>query len=241
MQAIPLYPHVEFSGIKVNRQEMLRYLGYRGQQMEPDLVQSLERCAALVEAAAAPRFVAAEYPCVPQADAVQVAQTLLLPGIDIQMHLEHSERCVLMAATLGYEVERVIQYHKARSMTEAVMLDAAATALIEQVCDALEEQMRLYYQASGWDLTDRFSCGYGDLPIEVQPGITGLLQSAKTIGLTCSSSLILIPRKSVTAILGVIRPGQRRSIRGCQNCKNKQNCAFRKDGITCGHSQQITE
>lgn len=206
--------------------------------MEESLSASVDRCAELVLKAAVPRFVAVEYSCRPQDNGVTVAEKLFLPGTDILMHLEHSSRCVLMAATLGIQVERVIQYQNKRSVADAVMMDAAATALIEQLCDRVEEALRREYLAAEDDLTDRFSCGYGDLPLETQPEITGLLDTPKSIGLTCNASLILIPRKSVTAILGVIRPGQRRSVRGCQNCKNKSNCSFRKDGITCGHSQQ---
>lgn len=238
MQAKRLYPALELSGLSVDREEMLRYLGYRGQAMEDTLAASVERCAQLVEKAAAPRFIAAEYPCRLHENGVLAAEGLFLPGTDIQMHLEHSENCVMMAATLGIQVERLIQYHNQKSVTDAVMMDAAATALIEQICDKVEEALRREYAASGWDVTDRFSCGYGDLPIDVQPELIRLLDAPKTIGLTCSSSMILIPRKSVTAILGVIKPGYRRSVRGCQNCRNKNNCSFRKEGITCGHSPQ---
>ena len=178
-----------------------------------------------------PKYHLVRYPVQPLLDS-------FLTGEDIRRHLSGCSDCVLLCATLGSEVDALIRRTQVTDMAKTLWLDAAASAAIEQVCDEVQLDIAQRLERS---LTTRFSCGYGDLPIEVQPGITGLLQSAKTIGLTCSSSLILIPRKSVTAILGVIRPGQRRSIRGCQNCKNKQNCAFRKDGITCGHSQQITE
>ena len=52
-------------------------------------------------------------------------------------------------------------------------------------------------------LTDRFSPGYGDFPMESSKDLVGLLDAGRRIGLTVSQSGILIPRKSVTAVLGV--------------------------------------
>ena len=51
--------------------------------------------------------------------------------------------------------------------------------------------------------TFRFSPGYADFPLEVQPKLLEILDAPRRIGLTVSPSLLLIPTKSVTCILGV--------------------------------------
>lgn len=50
----------------------------------------------------------------------------------------------------------------------------------------------------------RYSPGYGNLDISIQRELLKSLDAERTIGLTASSHNILIPRKSVTAIIGVI-------------------------------------
>ena len=223
-----IFPDVRLDGLSASRGEMLRYLGYRGQALEGTMLEAVERCAALAEQSASPRFVAEELSPVRITEEGAELEGLLLPGED-------------MGVTLGTQMERLIQYHRRRSMADAVMIDAAATALIEAACDQVEEGLRAFYRQKELDVTDRFSCGYGDLPLETQPDIVRLLDAPRAIGLTCSSSLILIPQKSVTAILGVIPAGTHRSVRGCQSCKNRQNCQYRKEGIFCGHSSQASQ
>lgn len=239
--SVRIFPDVSLEGLTADREEMLRYLGYRGQALERTMLEAVERCATLAEQSASPRYVTGELSSVRITQKGVELDGLLLPGEDIRLHLGQSDAAILMGVTLGTQTERLIQYHRRRSMADAVMIDAAATALIEAACDRVEEGLRAFYQEKGMDVTDRFSSGYGDLPLETQPDIVRLLDAPRAIGLTCSSSLILIPQKSVTAILGVIPAGRHRSVRGCQSCKNRQNCQYRKEGIFCGHSSQASQ
>ena len=49
-------------------------------------------------------------------------------------------------------------------MMKAVLFDSCASAAIEAVCDNLQKELQQSYPY----LTDRYSCGYGDLPITLQ-------------------------------------------------------------------------
>jgi cobalamin-dependent methionine synthase I len=49
----------------------------------------------------------------------------------------------------------------------------------------------------------RFSPGYGDLPLNVQAKFLEIMQASKKLGIYLNESDLMIPRKSVTAILGV--------------------------------------
>ena len=82
-------------------------------------------------------------------------------------------------------------------------------------------------------LTDRFSPGYGDLPLKLQIGLCAALNTSRRIGLTVTPSLILVPRKSVTALLGIAdRPKTLRK-RGCEVCGMFLHCPYRKEGVVC--------
>lgn len=70
-------------------------------------------------------------------------------------------------------------------------MDALASAGIEQVCNRAEECFR--EQLPEVYFTWRFSPGYGDLPLALQPEILQLLDAQKRLGLTVTPEHILIP------------------------------------------------
>lgn len=67
------------------------------------------------------------------------------------------------------------------------------------------------------DITFRYSPGYGDLPLDVQSSFLRALDAQKKIGLTVSENNLLFPRKSVTAIIGIINSGSKKKIKSCKN------------------------
>ena len=80
-------------------------------------------------------------------------------------------------------------------------IDNEVTAAIEAVCDKLCCEIAEQY--SQYKLRPRFSPGYGDLSLYVQRDIVRILDTYRKIGLTLSDSLLMIPQKSVTAIVGL--------------------------------------
>ena len=114
----------------------------------------------------------------------------LLSGEDIRRHLQGCERCVLFGATLGPQADALIRRAQVEDMAKALWLDAAASAVIEEVCDEAQRQIALELECA---LTARFSCGYGDLPLVIQPQFLSLLDAGRKIGLSASASGMLTP------------------------------------------------
>jgi 5-methyltetrahydrofolate--homocysteine methyltransferase len=128
----------------------------------------------------------------------------ILQGNDIKTHLDGCNEVIILAATLGLQVDELIRRTESSNMAEAVVLDALASAAIEQLCDEAEaEILSKYAQKEAAAPRRRFSPGYGDFPLEVQRELLALLGAKKKIGLYVSESNLLIPRKSVTAVIGV--------------------------------------
>lgn len=216
--------------------EVCRYLRVRG---EPDsrTLALIEECACRIQDAATPRHIWREFALPPSqgASGVRLEGTdFVLEGQDIRRHLEGCGRCVLMAATLGAQVDRLIAAAQVTDMARAVVLDCCATAAIESYCDQVQRGLERE-KAAGEEMTFRFSPGYGDLPLECQREFTRLLDTQRRIGLTASASQLLIPRKSVTAVIGFgrVAKGARR---GCESCGLYESCLFRKEGKSCGNS-----
>lgn len=204
------------------KNEALRYLGYRG---EPDLqtAQMLERAEkALTEIT--PAF------CFRVVEKSECGK--LLQGNDIKNHLSECGKVIIFAATLGAAVDKLIRAAEISDMAYAVVLDACASAFIEDYCDKCEK--KLHEDIDGF-FTWRFSPGYGDFPISSQADFIRFLSADKRIGLTATEKYILIPRKSVTAVIGVgEKPGKAEKI-GCESCNMKDTCKYRKDGQSCGY------
>lgn len=223
--------------LAIPRGEVLRYLGHRPGQVIEETLPLLEEAEGILHASATPRFMLGRSPVTKTSGGILVTGTsLLLPGEEIAALLSQSAHCILLAATLGGEVERKIQYYSHGRMALSVVLDATATAAIEALCDAVEERLRRVLAAAGEDVTTRYSPGYGDLPLTVQGDFLAALSAPRRMGLTASENHILMPRKSVTALMGVVPAGTLRSPGGCAVCPNYATCHYRKEGITCGHT-----
>lgn len=214
--------------------EVLRYLGTAGK--DPGALLPLaEDCARELLAIARPRWEWRAFGCRIGPEGVQLEGGLLLPGQDLARHLTGCQEAVLMAATLSAGVDGLLRQSQLRDLGRSLVLEACATAAIEEVCDRGETVIRQRYP--GRALTSRYSPGYGDLPVTVQGAFLDLLDAPRRLGLCATGSSILTPRKSVTAVIGVREegaedPGPRR--RSCDSCAMKDRCTYRKQGERCG-------
>lgn len=156
---------------------------------------------------------------------------LTLTGRNAALMLAESHQVILLACTLGAEFDALLRTRQARDLAHAVMLDACGSAYVEAACDAAEQEIAARFPDCF--LTDRFSPGYGDLPLALQPGICAALNTQRRIGVTVSDSLLMNPCKTVTAVIGVARRPQAARVRGCDCCSRRDTCTLRKGGTTC--------
>ena len=206
--------------------EALHFLGWRGNPVEESILSQIRDIMGEVRTGLAANVIMryADF----GADR-RLKDTVFTPqGNDVSDMLSSCHGAILMAATLGAQSERLLLRHQARSSAAALLMDAVLSAAIEAVCDEQECMLREEYRQSGLYLTDRFSPGYGDMPLEQTKEICAVLQTQKTIGLTVSHSGIMIPRKSVTAILGVSDTEQKRRPSQCAFCIMNKTCALRE-------------
>lgn len=218
--------------MEAEKAEVLRYLGRRGQDVPPELDALTTECMRDMREAAAPRLVQREFGIIAGKKGVFLENTTLtLAGRDIRRHLRSCSRALVFAATLGRGADSLIRRFESVDITRALVLDACATCLIEQFCDEAEQCVRIGAKNNGFAATSRFSPGYGDLPLDVQPMLLAVLDAERKIGLTCTESLILLPRKSVTAVIGLGEGSGERFCggeKGCESCLLNNNCDYRR-------------
>ena len=106
----------------------------------------------------------------------------------------------LFAATVGPGTDRLIVKYNKLSPARAVVLQAMGAAAVEQWCDEVNAIITQKYGKT----RPRFSCGYGDLPLALQRKIFPALSVTQKIGITLTDGDLMIPSKSVTAIVGIL-------------------------------------
>ena len=219
----------------IDKNEVLRYLGHKGQDIDEDLNSLIDSSIKEVLDKVKPKQVFETYNIRRENKVIYIEGTKLkLVGDDIYKCLDNCDKVVLMAVTLGTDIERLIRLNQKVNMTKTVILDSIATAYVEAICDKIEEDIFNKYKEENKGLSFRYSPGYGDLGLEIQGDFLDTLNARRVIGLTVSSSNLLIPRKSVTAILGIKNNQSKKIKRTCANCLNYESCKFRKDGVKCG-------
>ena len=203
----------------IDRGQWLQTLGVKGEadeRLEASLLQAEDQ----LLKAAAPQGI---YRILP-------LDALELTGNAIKKHLAGCFEMAIMGVTLGAAVDNLIRTSQIRDMAAAVILDCGASVLIEEICDDFELQIK---EKSGGFLTGRYSPGYGDLPIETQGNLINIMDGPRKIGLTVNQNYIMIPRKSVTAILGIADHPVSGYLATCAECKLRDTCDLRKEGKNC--------
>ena len=213
-----------------NKKEVLQYLRWTGSEIPPEVDALIDDCMAQTLSVAEPRWTWTVSPI----DRAARTPALAFTGQDVPALLADCDRVVFFAATLGNGLEMAIRRAQVRDMTRALVLDCCGSAAIEAVCDEAEGEILTALNDPSVYLTDRFSPGYGDLPITAQPELLAAVDGPRRIGLHLTASNILTPRKSVTALIGLADRPQNNRFRGCAYCSMFETCAYRQAGKTCG-------
>ena len=274
--APPSRPGAGGAALSLDRDEALRYLGYADQKLDAQLLARFEELASACERELRPACASASFP-VDEAltrwggeggengegdegpQVVLAGCGLVLPGRDIARHLRGAREVALLACTLGAACERELRKHAAISPTDALLYGAAASALVEAAADACDAAVASQAAARGLRASARYSPGYGDLPLSVQPAFLKALDATRRIGLSVTAGNLLVPTKSVTAVIGLFdearadgggssgardanRGGARDGASGrapvrahadCATCPAREGCLLKGKGRTC--------
>jgi len=114
---------------------------------------------------------------------------------NLAVNLCGCKNIVLFAATVGLSPDRLSMKYSRTSPARALIIEAIATERIEALCDAFCKQFE--------NASPRFSPGFGDLSIDLQREILDVLDCRRKIGLTLNDSMLIVPTKSVTGIIGI--------------------------------------
>ncbi len=210
----------------IDKKEVLRYRGHKGGSIPQQLDNVTDEIIEKIKEYITPRFVAGRFAIGMEENGVLLENGLLLQGQDIKKHLAGCDECYIFCATAGVGADSFIRQNTARGSLYSLVADGAATAAVEAICDSVENSLRESLRPENRWLTWRYSPGYGDFPFTQQPDILALLKADRMIGVTCNQSCMMIPAKSVTAVMGIAKTKPGEKTRSCDRCPNKENCDF---------------
>jgi len=116
----------------------------------------------------------------------------------LMKNLQGCNEVFIFAATLGHGVDRLLTQLSLVSPAKHFITDALASSMAESAANLADRLVK-------GDILcrPRFSPGFGDLSLDVQPRILSLLNAQRLLGITTNTSHMMSPGKSVTAIMGI--------------------------------------
>lgn len=222
---------------RISRDEVLRYLGYLGQEVAGELDARIDagisRCLRVCRPAGVVRLFDVGEGEAGDAPSL-VGTTLRLIGHDIAAHLAGARAVALASVTLGLPSEQELRRLSLTNPLDQAIFDAAGSALVERAADAAEARVIALADERGLFANGRYAPGYGDLGLEVQGPLLESLNATKLLGITLTSSDMLVPAKSETAVLGLFdEPQPHRAEHPCSTCACRDFCTVKTLGRTC--------
>ena len=182
----------------------LRYMRVPPNAQNNELVRTVEDAFEKLERYITPRVVWGKFPVVHFDGGFKIADTDIYSR-NLSRLISRCDFCILMAVTLGAEVDRQISLAQKIDMLDGIALDACASVMVDLFCDEVMKNEMAEILAPNEFLTSRFSPGYGDLKLSVVEDVITILNATKRIGLSFTKSFMMTPVKSVTAFTGIAR------------------------------------
>lgn len=113
-------------------------------------------------------------------------------------NLNKCRQAIIFVVTTGLGVDRALLKLSLTSPAGHFIYDALSSAYIEEAAEYINLNIAKQYKCK-----PRFSPGYGDLPLAIQPDVLNLLKANKLLGITIGKSLLMTPMKTITAIIGI--------------------------------------
>lgn len=182
--------------------DVLKYLRMGGDTDDTALLRRIGELKARAEGVIRPARIWKRFPLSPSG-IVSGGRTLHVSGT-LAAHLDGCGDVYLVCGTIGAEFDAFSRKVSAVSGADALIVQAIGTAAIEDWMDAVGEEIRGEL-AEGESLTARYSPGYGDFPLSAQRTVSELLDAPRKTGVSVTDTLLMVPSKSVSAVIGVKR------------------------------------
>ncbi len=159
---------------------------------------------------------------------VTIGDSIVLESKVISRLLERCERVAVFALTIGNYLEDLVAYLAENGLIlQATVLDAVGSGTVEKLAIQVEGKIRINAGIEGLITSRRFSPGYCDWEVSQQELVFRILDGDMA-GIRLTESMLMIPRKSVSGIIGIGQPGNDiENYNPCSTCL-KKDCPGRR-------------
>lgn len=179
--------------LELSPEEVTRYLGYpHGRLASVTARERLDTLWPLAIEMLSPR---GAYALVGKPEAVRI-------GMPEPADLVGVAVCTIGAALEQESEQRAVD----TALLDALVLDAIGSAAAEAAADALNLELCNVATERGLEAAPRVSPGYGSWHTSCQTSLLGLLPIER-IGIRLTSGAMMVPRKSVSFVVGFVAPG----------------------------------
>ena len=221
-----VYSHSQNAAdLHIDKKEILRYMGHRGEaSKETDML--IDSLVENVRQKTMPRGAFVLKKLERERESIRIG-SMDIASKSLAKNLDGCEMVILFAITCGAQVDRLIGSKSSTEPSKALTISAIATTLCEAYADSLCGELKAYFAKQGLYLRPRFSPGYGDFALEFQKYIVTMTEASKRCSITLTDSLMLVPSKSVTGIIGIGKEMTHCPPSGCEAC-SKTDCRYRR-------------
>lgn len=196
--------------LAIPRRAVLRRLGHRPgrREVSPTVEKLLDETTAAAEGLLSPAGIFADLTIreVSERQVTFVESPLGFESRRLARHLEGCYRSTLMVCTLGPGLDEALDRLQAEGeTTRALILDAIGSETAELLAESLNQIVSQRAAKSGSPTRRRFSPGYTDWPLSEQAKIFSLLKP-ESIGVELTEAFMMVPQKSISAVIGWERP-----------------------------------
>ena len=180
--------------LTADKKEIYRYLKIT--ESDEEISHLVDSCINEVKSVISPKAVYVESGITVKRDTVAL-DFMELESKKLSQYLKDKSTAYAFVATLGIRADMTVNKHLKITPSRGVVINAVCIALIEDFCD------RLTGYLTGCERSGkRFSPGYGDLKLEYQKELLYHLDAQRTVGVTLTDKYLMLPEKSVSAIVG---------------------------------------
>ena len=142
--------------------------------------------------------------------------------------LERSDMVAIFALTIGNHLEKLAEGLAQDGLVlKASVLEAVGAAAAEKLANTLSERVEKTAQNYGLATSRRFSPGYCDWSVKQQRMIFKALE-ADSGGVQLTRGCLMIPRKSVSGIIGIGPRGVVDVYNPCPSCNKNADCPWQR-------------
>ncbi len=188
--------------IKIPLKVVIARLGFKGMEKIPNEFEVLfERAERILRESAKPCAISKDFPVEESTGNILKLRDLTLTGNFVRKFLRDSTLITFILATIGHEVDEEIEKaHRTGDELLSYFIDGMASELVEYWVRYVDGILRREKRNMVGSM--RISPGYGDIDMRLNQWIVKNLDGSRIGVDVIEDSWILVPRKSISAMIG---------------------------------------